>query len=112
MLEVGFLLTLGGSGRGVDEDPVALAESILVLVGVLDGCGAEGALVVLAGENREEVVAVDGFLVVDFVASDLGEGGGEVDLADDFSLAGTCFDFAGPADDEGDAVAAFIDVSF
>ena len=84
MIEVVFLLLLRGPRVGVEVDPIALAEGILVLVGVLDGGNAEGLLVILSGENREKIVAVDGFLVAQFVASDFGKGGGEVDLVDDF----------------------------
>ena len=63
-------------------------------------------------QGWEEADAVFSGLSGQWLAGDFGEGGHEVDLADEAVVDAVGGDVAGPAGDEGDAMAAFVGIGF
>ena len=100
------------AGAGAEgEFPFAVADGEAAVDGLADEAGADG-LGVGAEEGGEEADAVfaGGGGEGDF--EEVGEGVDEVELADELVADGSGFHFGGPAGDEGDAMAAFVEVGF
>lgn len=79
---------------------------------MVDDAAAHGGGAGGAGEGGEKAVAVLCGVFREFVPGDFCGSGGEVSEAGELSGGLAAFDLGGPAHDEWDAVAAFIDVGF
>ncbi len=85
------------------------ADGEVAINGVVDDGFLEG-VVDGAGEGGEDAERIFGGVGGEFFAVEVGHRGEEVAQAGEFVGVGAGGDFAGPADDEGDAVAAVPDV--
>jgi len=98
--------------EALDEFPAAFADSEEAIGGVVDEVGADGGGALFAGEGGEKGKGIFGGVGGKGEGSGVAGCGEEIGVADGDIADGAGFDAAGPAEEEGDAVAGFVGIGF
>jgi len=96
----------------LNEFPWTFADGEAATVVVVDDAGSVGQGFLLSCDQWQDTGAVFGVACGYFGIEEVGHGRHEIVHTDEFITAAACGGFSGPADDEWDAVAAFVDLGF